>query len=226
MRLNGGDDRESTEHWKKEWMYERNVAVVRRAEAEKASLAEGSSRLDDQVGFVKLVQPPSAITIHPYSSEVVVAGRDTVSVYEFAGCQTPPRVYSFSNKNPRLAQITALEMLNGHEDGMLAVGTDDGALRVYRSWYGQHEQITAWNLLPELIPQVEKIGCPNFASKKVSLQSETKRNANGFAWFCFLFAKLWKKNSLHFALFRFVLLKNMFRFKVSLREQFRFKFFA
>ena len=37
MRLNGGDDRESTEHWKKEWMYERNVAVVRRAEAEKAS---------------------------------------------------------------------------------------------------------------------------------------------------------------------------------------------
>ena len=29
------------------------------------------------------------------------------------------------------------------------------------------------------------VGCPNFASKKVSLQSETKGNANGFALFCF-----------------------------------------
>ena len=46
-----------------------------------------------------------------------------------------------------------------------------------------------------------ELGCPNFASKKVSLQSETKRNANDFAWFGFLFAKLWKKN---FASFRFV----------------------
>ena len=27
------------------------------------------------------------------------------------------------------------------------------------------------------------VGCPKFASKKVSLQSETKRNANSFAWF-------------------------------------------
>ena len=80
------------------------------------------------------------------------------------------------------------------------------------------------------------VGCPNFASKKVSLQSETKRNTNGFAWFRFLFRETLEKKfgfiSLHFASkvslqkFRFVLLKNMFRFKVSLREQFRFKFFA
>ena len=71
------------------------------------------------------------------------------------------------------------------------------------------------------------LGCPNFASKKVLLQSETKRNANGFAWFRFLFAKLWKKNFASFRFvslqkFRFVSLKNMFRFKVSLWEQFRF----
>ena len=40
-----------------------------------------------------------------------------------------------------------------------------------------------------------EVGCPNFASKTVLLQSETKRNANGFA-------KLWKKNILlHFAFF-------------------------
>jgi hypothetical protein len=160
MRLNGGEDRESTEHWKKEWMYERNVAVLRRAETERAGLADGSGRLDEQMGIVKLFQQPSAVTIHPFSGEVVVAGRDTVSVYEFssgggpAAQQQQPRVYSFSNKNPRQAQITAMEMLNGHEEGLLAVGSDDGALRVYRSWYSDHELVTAWNLLPELVPQV------------------------------------------------------------------------
>ena len=69
-----------------------------------------------------------------------------------------------------------------------------------------------------------RLGCPNFATKKVSLQSETKRNANGFTWFRFLFAKLWKKNFASFRFvslqkFRFVSLKNMFCFKVSLQIQ-------
>jgi hypothetical protein len=156
MRLNGGEDRESTEHWKREWMYERNVAVIRRAEGERLSLQEGATRLDEQIGVAKLIQPPSALTIHPFSGEVIVAGRDTVSVYELAGSQGQP-VYSFSNKNPRQAQITGLEMLNGHEEGLLLVGSDDGAVRVYRSWYDQHEQVTAWNLLPELVPQVKPL---------------------------------------------------------------------
>jgi len=167
MRLNVGEDLESSEHWKREWMYDRNVSVLRRAEAERTSLPEGGGGyLDEQIGIVKLLQAPSAVTIHPFSSEVVVAGRDTVSVFEFGGggagvlgqqsggLPQQPRVHSFSNKNPRLAQITALEMLNGHVEGLLAVGTDDGALRVYRSWYRDQELVTAWNILPELIPQV------------------------------------------------------------------------
>ena len=45
-----------------------------------------------------------------------------------------------------------------------------------------------------------RVGCPNFASKKVSLQSETKRNANSFASFS---QNSGKKISLNFALFRF-----------------------
>jgi hypothetical protein len=56
MRLNGGEDRESLEHWKREWMYERNVAVLRRAEAERTGLAEGGGHLDEHIGIVKLLQ--------------------------------------------------------------------------------------------------------------------------------------------------------------------------
>ena len=80
-------------------------------------------------------------------------------------------------------------------------------------------------------PMWLELGCPNFASKKVSLQSKTQRNANGFAWFRLLFVKLWEKYFASFCFvllqkFRFVRLKNMFRFKVWLWEQFRFKSFA
>ena len=70
------------------------------------------------------------------------------------------------------------------------------------------------------------LGCPNFTSKKVSLQSETQKVLLGFA------SSLRNSGNfflLLFALFRFksfALLKNKFHSKVSLREQFRFKFFA
>ena len=45
-----------------------------------------------------------------------------------------------------------------------------------------------------------QLGCPDFASKKVSLQSETKPNANGFASFS---RNSGKNFLLHIALFRF-----------------------
>ncbi len=37
-------------------MYERNVAVLRRAEAERTGLAEGGGHLDEHIGIVKLLQ--------------------------------------------------------------------------------------------------------------------------------------------------------------------------
>ena len=72
------------------------------------------------------------------------------------------------------------------------------------------------------------LGCPNFASKKVSLQSETKRNANGFASFS---RNSGKKISLCFAskvslrfVKKYVLLQSFASGTVSL-QKFRFVFF-
>lgn len=159
MRFNGSTDQESEAYWSKEWMYARNEKVQQRAAQEK-SLLDGQGRLDEQLGMVKIIQPPSVIAMHPFDSEVVVAGRDTVSVYAFN--QSSPLSNSFANRNPKVSQITALEFLNGHEDGLLVAGSDDGVVRVYRDWQRQQRLVTAWNLLPELVPQAapgNRISC-------------------------------------------------------------------
>ena len=156
MRLNGNHDTESEEYWSKEWMYSRNADLTKKSDTEKSSLLEGTGRLDEQVGVVKLIQPPSVMAMHPFDNEVVVAGRDTVSVYEFNNAQH--KSHSFSNKNPKISQITALEFMNRHEDGLLVTGSDDGVVRVYRDWTRQQRLVTAWNLLPELIPQAAAPG--------------------------------------------------------------------
>ena len=164
MRLNGPDDRESEVHWSREWMHSRNTRLRRIAEADRASLQDGTSRLDEQLGVGKLLQPPSVIAMHPFETEVVVAGRDTVSVYEFGGGQgAQTRSVSFGNKNPKISQITALEFLNGHEAGLLAAGSDDGVVRLYADWQRQQQRlVSAWTLLPELVPQAvagNRISC-------------------------------------------------------------------
>lgn len=153
MRLEANSNGDSDVYWSKEWMYSRNEKLRRKADHEKSSLQDGSGRIDDQVGVAKINQPPSVITMHPYDTDIVVAGRDTISVYDFT--LNPHRSHSFSNKNPKISQITALEMMNRHEEGLLVTGSDDGVVRVYKDWQEQHGQslVTAWNLVPELVPQ-------------------------------------------------------------------------
>ena len=75
----------------------------------------------------------------------------------------------------------------------------------------------------------DRVGCPNFAFKKVLLQSETQQNRNSFASFRFSFAKPQKKSFASFRFvslrkFRFVSLKKRFALVVLLKKSFASKF--
>jgi len=157
MRLTGNEDRESRDHWDKEWMYTRNSGVVSKAAVENDSLVSGTGRLDEQLGVLRVSQAPAVLAFHPYTGQLVAAGRDMVTVWESVGHhQHQPKSHHFGNKNLRAAQITALEFLNNHEAGLLATGADDGTVRVYQGWDTPREdpgQVTGWSLLPELVPQ-------------------------------------------------------------------------
>ena len=125
-------DRESRDHWDKEWMYTRNSGVVSKAAVENDSLVSGTGRLDEQLGVLRVSQAPAVLAFHPYTGQLVAAGRDMVTVWESVGHhQHQPKSHHFGNKNLRAAQITALEFLNNHEAGLLATGADDGTVSVY-----------------------------------------------------------------------------------------------
>ena len=151
MTLNEQSDLESESYWKREWLYSRNNNLLRSSEEHRRALLDGSAKFDEHIGVAKSTQIPSVIAMHPFDHEVIVAGRDTISVHDFT--QPFNRPVSFHNRNPKISQITALEFINGHEDGLLVSGSDDGVVRVYKSWQRDQQLVTAWNLLPELVPQ-------------------------------------------------------------------------
>jgi regulator-associated protein of mTOR len=151
MTLNESSDLESESYWHREWMYSRNNNLLKSAESDRRSLMDGSGKFDEHIGVAKSTQIPSVIAMHPFDQEVIVAGRDTISVHDFS--HPLQRPVSFHNRNPKISQITALEFINGHEDGLLVSGSDDGVVRVYKDWQKEHKLVTAWNLLPELVPQ-------------------------------------------------------------------------
>ena len=153
MTLNETSDLESEGYWNKEWMYSRNNVLLRNADAEKNHLAEGTGKFEEHIGVTKSTQIPSVIAMHPFDHEVIVAGRDTITVHDFSPQSVNNKPISFHNRNPKISQITALEFINGHEAGLLVSGSDDGVVRVYKDWQSEQKLVTAWNLLPELVPQ-------------------------------------------------------------------------
>ena len=104
-----------------------------------------------------------------------------------------------SATSPHVHVVGLLQLLGGGD-----VGGSHCCIRTRLAHRGRiHRCQLGREIFPWSHSHVFQLGCPNFTSKKVSLQSETKRNTNGFIWFCFLFAKLWGEN---FASFRFILL--------------------
>jgi len=126
-----------------------------RAGAEVHSLEEGTGRLDEQLGVVRLSQPPSVLAYQPFTSSLCAATRD--SIVQLEREKGGPAVWaSWPNGNPRFSQVTALHWANSSDRALLISGCDDGSVRVWRPGEERGEAaglVTGWHLLPELVPQ-------------------------------------------------------------------------
>lgn len=81
------------------------------------------------------------------------------------------RVVHFSNQQSKLARITSMEFLNGHDDALLLVGSDDGSCRIWRDIIPVGSRngtlngdeintaniVSAWNCVGEMTPSTR---CP------------------------------------------------------------------
>ena len=82
------------------------------------------------------------------------------------------RMVHFNNQQqPKVARITSLEFINGHDDALLLIGTDDGSCRVWRDFIRTGSRsstpleenqganlVSAWNCIAEMAPSTRCSG--------------------------------------------------------------------
>lgn len=121
-------DPESKEYQQKEWRFLRNAQRRAAALAERRKLA--SARLEEQMFSPRCPSVPICLAFHPYEAELCVAHRDSYSLWDDHGAN----LSTHQNDNPSQTRITALTYLNAHDVSLLLLGSDDGAVRVWRNY--------------------------------------------------------------------------------------------
>ncbi|CAH1793910.1 unnamed protein product [Owenia fusiformis] len=157
MRPSEKRDPESETHQTREWRLLCSLNV--KDDARDEQLRAGFSRLDDQVFINRNCAIPTVIKFHPYESHLAVADREGVSIWEW---EQGTRLNYFYNKNPKHTRITSMEYINCSDTPYLLTGTDDGAVRLWKTYYSETgespEIVTAWQGLSDMLPSTRGSG--------------------------------------------------------------------
>lgn len=86
--------------------------------------------------------------MHPYEPLVVSADPTRLAVFNY---ETSQLLNTITNGNTRGSAITSLQWLNPKHVSLVAVGSDDGVVRVWRNCHdaaGKVAIISAWTAVP------------------------------------------------------------------------------
>lgn len=80
-------------------------------------------------------------------------------------------VHFINQQQPKVARVTSMEFVNGHDDALLLIGTDDGSCRIWRDFIRTSSRsaspveesqgatlVTAWNGIAEMAPSTRCSG--------------------------------------------------------------------
>ncbi len=83
-------------------------------------------------------------------------------------------VHFNNQQQPKAARITSMEFINGHDDALLLIGTDDGSCRIWRDFIRNGSSrssavspveeplgatlVSAWNCIAEMTPSTRCSG--------------------------------------------------------------------
>ncbi|GFS45364.1 regulatory-associated protein of mTOR [Trichonephila inaurata madagascariensis] len=151
----GEDDIDSTSHLEKEWLYLRNEAVRNGVLEESKKLETG--KLDEQIFINKNPSLPTSLKFHPYESHMVVADKESFSVWDW---EKGYLLRSDSAHNHQNVRITALDFINAHDDSLLMIGSDDGVVKIWKNYVSDSDNrlITAFQVIQDLLPSTRGSG--------------------------------------------------------------------
>lgn len=137
-------DPESYQCYEREWRRIRNDAVRVESLAEQKRVVTG--KIEIQVFQVKIAVPPIALQLHPFEQQLAVSGNDSYAVWDWGTAAKNFAQHQRSAIKGRLAKVTALEWVNGHDLDLLLTAADDGSIRVWRpsSDHSQPTFVTGW----------------------------------------------------------------------------------
>ncbi|XP_015791630.1 regulatory-associated protein of mTOR isoform X2 [Tetranychus urticae] len=157
-------DPESASNAEKEWRLMRNF-YVRRAAVDELSTTD-PTRTVEQIFLQKNSSVPSLIQFHPYEPHLIIAERESFSVWTWdsnsnnnfgysSGHSTPGLLGTFSNANSYTSRITSSQLVNSHDITILLLACDDGNVKAWKIHSLQQDNsppqlVTAFQILNEL----------------------------------------------------------------------------
>lgn len=151
----GESDIDSPTHLEKEWLYLRNESIRKEVIAEQKRLECG--KFDEQIFINKNRSVPASIKFHPYESHMVVTDKDYFSVWDWEKGYLLHSHNSHAHQNVR---ITALDFVNAHDGTLLLVGSDDGAVKIWKNYISETDLqlVTAFQIIQDLLPSTRGAG--------------------------------------------------------------------
>lgn len=148
---NEAGDPESSLHWVREWLYNRNVEVRSESERQRETLKTGMCKLDEPVVDFRTNFPPNLIYFHPYNAQLAVAGQRHIQMQDLM-TNTSLCPIEIRDKRYHRSIFTTIAYINAHEHALLLAGTDDGSLRVFKDIDDGRgvRLVTSWRALREV----------------------------------------------------------------------------
>ncbi|XP_066593709.1 regulatory-associated protein of mTOR isoform X1 [Prorops nasuta] len=140
-------DIESIPYYEREWRFLRNERL--RRDAREEQLRAPHSKIESQIFHTRCPQAPEILAFHPFEPHMAVSFKDCFGVWDW---QTGVRL-SYSRGYRMSPRITTVEFINSHDVALLMTGTDDGAIRIWKTYCTtpiRDPILTAWQALGDI----------------------------------------------------------------------------
>jgi regulator-associated protein of mTOR len=153
-------DPASASYQQREYRFIRNHLI--RDDATRTCPQQSRSKLSDQIFVNREQRPAQLLKFHPYQPHLAIMHKSCWSIWDI---DQGLKVTSHQdNCTYSTAKITAAEFINPHDISFLLVGSDDGAVHVWRDYYQESSDspkptlVTAWRGLTDMLPASKRVG--------------------------------------------------------------------
>ena len=158
-------DTESEAYQQREWRISRNLKLKDSVQDEVKRIGD-ASRIEERLFQQRNTNSPLKTAFHPYESQLYVAEKDTYSVWGLDSSLSdrynsgyPTLLSNNSNLNSIGSRITSMQLINPHDNSLLMLGSDDGAVKVWSACdRAKPKLVTAFHIFSEMQPNIKNTG--------------------------------------------------------------------